>query len=134
MRALGLLLLSSCIGFNVGQNGQDAGTSNPPPAGDASSEGGGGAVGTGCGKDPESGATLCLGISTCPSLTIDSEAFPGCGFRITGGSAIDLECACTQYVCPIGVATTCAQAQALMANQTAATVCVQVSEGRCTGG
>ncbi len=134
--ALGLLLLASCLDFSVGPKGSDAGASSDSSAAkqDAAVADGGSSVGINCGKDPQTGAELCLGLGSCPGLVVDQNTFPGCGFRVTGGSTIDLECACSGFICPLGTATSCAQAKSLMGNQTYAGVCVQVSEGRCTGG
>jgi hypothetical protein len=129
------LSLVGCLDFSIGGKG-DAGTvdgsatkTDATTTADASTT-----TGISCGQDPQTGETLCLGLSTCPGLTVDQNEFPGCGFRVTGGSTVDLECACSGYVCPIGIATSCAQAKSLLASQTFAGVCVQVSEGRCTSG
>jgi hypothetical protein len=73
---------------------------------------------------------LCRGISTCPSLAIDVDQFPDCGFRIHG-EAIDPECLCNGALCPMGAPATCEQARRLLASQTEVAVCQQVSEGRC---
>jgi hypothetical protein len=90
-------------------------------------------TGAGCSVDPDTGITLCLSISTCPSLTVDQDLFPGCGFRVhDADDVIDMECSCYGQICPIGVATTCDQAAALMSGQSQYTVCLQVNEGRCT--
>jgi len=139
MRAFALLPLAlcSCIGLSLGQGGSsDAGSSSSSTTGtsDASAEGGG-ATGINCGQDTTTGVTLCLGISTCPGLTIDPDAMPGCGFRVSGGGAtLDLECVCNDYVCPVGVATSCAQAKTLLSSQTEPQVCTQVNDGRCVQG
>jgi hypothetical protein len=74
---------------------------------------------------------LCVAISTCPDLVVDTQAMPSCGFRIRGGTA-DLVCACGTALCPMGVFTTCAEAAQLLASQTEQGVCVQLAEGRCT--
>ncbi len=107
--------------------GSDAGA-----AAASSSEAGSDVTATGayCGRDPESGATLCSAISLCPSLVIDSDAWPGCGYRVNG-AVIDMECACSGALCPIGVATTCAEAAQLLGVQTQPQVCLQVADGRC---
>jgi hypothetical protein len=126
--------LCSCIGISIGpsssSNNKDAGSSTTSSDGsteDAS------VVGANCGVDPDTGITLCLAISTCPTLVVDPDLFPGCGFRIHAASdVIDLECACYGQICPIGVTTTCDQAAALMVDQSQYTVCMQVNEGRCT--
>jgi hypothetical protein len=131
------LATCSCMGFNIipttddstGSTGADATTGDETAA--ATTEAG--VTGVNCGVDPDTGVTLCSGISTCPSLTIDSDLFPGCGFRIhDAADVIDMECACYGQICPIGVASTCTQATALMQNQSQYTVCIQVDEGRCT--
>jgi len=126
MRALVLLLvlLPSCFQASAGHGGSDAGASSTSTANDA-------ATGIGCAQEPGTNVTLCLGISKCPADTIDEGAFPNCGFRETGGSAIDLECVCNGYLCPIGVATSCAGVQALLSEQNELSVCGQVNEDRC---
>jgi hypothetical protein len=120
----------------------DTGTGDPPGSSGGSSPSGsgtpatltgedGGAAGTSCGSDPTTGTTLCLGVTSCPSLTIDPNAWPSCGFRPTGGSTLDLECLCGDSLCPIGVATSCETATSLLSMQTQLMVCEQVSEQRC---
>jgi len=123
------LLLASCLQLagestdaGASEDAGDGGTADASPAG------------TGCGQDPYTGATLCLGISSCPDLTVDQVAFPGCGFRPSGGTLLDLECSCSGYLCPVGVATSCSQAQALMQQQNQSLVCAQVSAGGCVQG
>jgi hypothetical protein len=123
--ALITIALSGCVLPKT--TGSDAG------AGAASaSEAGSDVAATGayCGRDPESGATLCSAISLCPSLVIDSDAWPGCGYRVQG-DVIDMECACSGALCPIGVASTCADAAKLLDGQTQPQVCLQVGDGRC---
>ena len=131
-----VLACCSCMGFNIIPSIGDSTSSSGSDASATTdgNEGGEASVaGNGCGVDPDTGITLCLGISTCPNLTIDTDVFPGCGFRIhSAADVIDLECACYGQICPIGVATTCDQAAALLKNQSQYTVCMQVSEGRCT--
>ncbi|MCW5837829.1 MAG: hypothetical protein KIS78_35890, partial [Labilithrix sp.] len=61
---------------------------------------------------------------------VDTQAMPSCGFRIRG-SVVDLVCACAGAICPMGVFSTCAEAEELLASQTEQGVCVQVAEGRC---
>jgi len=129
------LVLSSCMGFNIIPTTDD--TASPPPD-DASSDGFDGtisadAAGLGCGVDPDTQVTLCLGNATCPTLSVDPDLFPGCGFRIHNDpTVLDLECACYGQICPIGIASSCDQAAALMQDQSQYTVCIQVDEGRCT--
>jgi hypothetical protein len=88
-------------------------------------------VGAACGKDPDTGVTLCSAVSVCPRIVVDPDLFPGCGFRVHG-DVLDLECACFGALCPIGVAATCTQVEQLLGAQTQSSVCAQVNEGRCT--
>jgi hypothetical protein len=87
--------------------------------------------GTNCVQDPTTQATLCEQISTCPGVDVEPGAFPNCGFRLDLGASLDLECLCDTSLCPVGVPTTCAQAQTLLEGQTALIVCQQQAEGRC---
>jgi hypothetical protein len=87
-------------------------------------------MGTNCGVDPNSGITLCLGISSCPGARVDPEQFPDCGYRIAG-STLDLECLCGDSLCPMGSAASCLDAKALLVEQSAQAVCAGVGEGRC---
>jgi hypothetical protein len=105
-----------------------AGASDGGPSG----SGGPMPMGTGCSTDPQTGVTLCSGVDTCPTVAVDPSAWPGCGFRVAGGTALDLECLCANSICPIGVATTCSQASQLLSAQNELSVCQQVSESRCT--
>lgn len=131
------LLVCSCIGItfgpSTGSSSQDSGSS-ATSSGDDGGEGGASSVqGVDCGPDPDTGVVLCLGISSCPNLVVDQDLFPGCGFRVhSSPDVLDLECACFGQICPIGIATTCDQAFALMQDQSQYTVCMQVNEGRCT--
>jgi hypothetical protein len=87
--------------------------------------------GTGCGTDPTSGVTLCTGTTECPSVTFDPSVFPECGFYISG-DALDLECICAGYLCPMGAATTCAAAASLLQTTNEGTVCSAVSNNGCS--
>ncbi len=117
-----------CVDLTQGTgDGLDAGAA----ATDAGSAGEGGIVGGGCGTEQTSGIELCVATSMCPSVVVDIEAMPSCGFRVRGG-AVDLVCACGGAICPVGVFSTCAEASQLLASQTQQGVCVQVAEGRCT--
>jgi hypothetical protein len=111
---------------NVGA-GADAGAE----AGTSVSSAGAQPEGAGCGAESTTGATLCTAISLCPTLAVDHDVYPNCGFRIRG-QAIDLECACSGALCPIGAPATCEQAARLLSGQTELQVCSQVNEGRCT--
>jgi hypothetical protein len=104
----------------------DAGTGTTDGA-----SGGAQVTGAGCAQDPTTGVTLCQAVSLCPDLVIDTDLYPGCGFRVNG-RVIDIECVCNDSVCPVGVPATCAQAKQLLGVQSAAIVCAQVNEGRCT--
>ena len=91
-----------------------------PVTGDMS--GGGGASetadastgeGTNCGTDSTTGATLCLGLNLCPNVVINGSVYPECGFQVSG-TAIDIECVCGAYLCPLGATPTCAAAASLL--------------------
>lgn len=88
-------------------------------------------TGTGCGTDPTTGVTLCTGTTECPGVVFDSTVFPGCGFYISG-EALDLECLCASYLCPVGLATTCAAAASLLQSTNEGTVCASVSTNGCS--
>jgi hypothetical protein len=92
----------------------------------------GAAQGIDCGVDPDTSATLCLGISLCPGLTVDQEVFPQCGFRLAG-PVVDVECSCGGYLCPLG-STTCADATTLLAQQNEGLVCAELTAGGCVEG
>jgi hypothetical protein len=115
----------------------DAGTSSSGGGSTAAATGAGGssavvAQGSNCGVDPDTGATLCLGNSLCPGVTVSTEAFPACGF-VVGGTVVDIECSCGYSLCPLGAAT-CALAQSLLAQRNEGSVCAQLSLGNCTAG
>lgn len=133
MRSLALLLglLAGCSAFpglGLGTGGGDAGSS---AAGTAPGDGGTGTKGVDCIVEPESGATLCTAVSTCPSLAVDHDVYPHCGFR-PGSPRLELACACAGAVCPLGTADTCEQAKKLLNAQSESQVCAQVAEDRCT--
>lgn len=114
--------------LNGGGGGTDAGAATDAGA-DAAVEAG--VTGAGCGVESATGTQLCVATSQCPTLVIDTEATPHCGFRIKGGSS-ELVCACGDSLCSMGAYTTCAQAQKLLASQSEQQVCMQVGEGRCS--
>jgi len=127
-----LTALSSCLQVG-GPRDSGAGESAGADAGGSAGTGSSGAAtatGTNCGVDPSSGIALCLGISTCPSVRVDPDQFPDCGYRIAGRS-IDLECLCGDSLCPMGNAASCLDAQALLSEQSAQAVCAGIAEGRC---
>jgi len=130
LSSLGLMmLLSSCL--QVGKASDSGADDGAAGGGSSGSSGGSSSVtGTNCGVDPSSGIALCLGISSCPSVRVDPEQFPDCGYRIAG-RALDLECLCGDSLCPMGSAASCLDAKALLSEQTAAAVCAGVAEGRC---
>jgi len=128
LSALALLPLAACLQVTTDTG---SGTSGSPGAGGPSGGDDGGSGGTGCATDPETQVVLCAQSNACPGVTVDPGAFPGCGFRVNGGEPLDLECLCSESLCPIGVPTTCAQAMTMLQAQSAIVVCQQVSEGRC---
>ena len=130
--AVACLMLASCIDFSITPKNKSDGGIATGLSPDAATDGG--TLGLGCGEERSTGATLCLGVTACPGLVVDTAAFPGCGFRITGGNTLDLECACSGYLCPLGVATSCSVAKQLLQNQTQPGVCLQLGEGRCVEG
>jgi hypothetical protein len=113
--------------FNQGSSGADGGTSTASDAGVAE----GGILGAQCATDPKSGAQLCAATSMCPSVVVDTQAMPSCGFRVRG-AVVDLVCACGTALCPFGTVTTCAEATKFLTDQTEQGVCTQLVEGRCT--
>jgi len=128
----------ACLQISTG-TGSDAGTSSSTTAdggttstSDASTTV---ATGTNCGTDQATGVVLCLGTTACPSATIDTGAFPSCGFRQGSSSEFDLECLCNgDALCPIGAPNSCNDvAQLLTQFQSALQVCEQVSTGACLG-
>jgi hypothetical protein len=120
------LLVGACQLPTVGDG--DAGTGND--AGAATEAGSTDIVGADC-TTVATGVTLCAAVSACPSYELDPRLFPHCGFRIAG-SALDLECYCTGILCPIGVATSCADVATLVRDQTEDTVCAEEGLGLCT--
>jgi hypothetical protein len=128
-----LLSLSSCLqlgGPSDSGSGADAGSAGAAGASGAGARAGAPATGTNCGVDPSTGIALCLGISSCPTVRVDPDQFPGCGYRISG-SRLDLQCLCGDSLCPMGAAASCQDAQALLAEGSAQAVCASIAEGRC---
>ncbi len=112
--------------------GQDAGTSTATTTStDASLGTDASVVGGACGAESNTGIQLCAATTLCPSVVVDTAAMPNCGFRIRG-SVVDLVCGCNTFVCPVGTFTTCDEAAALLANETEALVCAQISNNYCT--
>jgi hypothetical protein len=133
-----LFATSACMGFNIVPTTDDTASTGGDDASTSADDGTAveaAVTGITCGVDPDTGVTLCDGISTCPGLLVDEDQFPGCGFRIDDPNDVDvmdLECACYGQICPIGITTSCTQAAALLQDQSQYTVCEQVDEGRCT--
>src|SRR4051794_10610798 len=96
---LGLLMLGACLEINAG--GADGGAATASPASDAA--GPEAATTSGCATDSATGLMLCTAISLCPSLAVDHDLYPHCGFR-PAGNTLDLECVCGDYLCPVGTA------------------------------
>ena len=137
LRAAGPLFVGLAGTFGAGLIGLgclDITQTSTDEAGTATSDGGAaaeaGVVGGGCGIEQGSGVELCAATSMCPSVVVDTQAMPTCGFRVRGG-AVDLVCACGTAICPMGTFATCAEATQLLTNQTAQGVCIQLAEGRC---
>ncbi len=132
LAALVILPVSACLKIGMPQDDDASSSSATGTAGTTSTDAGV-TTGTGvnCGTDPASGITLCLGLSACPGVVVDSDQMPGCGYRVNG-NVIDLECLCDDSLCPVGSAASCADAKALLQDQTSQGVCVGISEGRCT--
>jgi hypothetical protein len=120
--------LAGCGILQALDGGSGAGSSSPAAAG----TGGGSAQGIDCGTDPDTSATLCLGNTACPGLTIDTVVYPGCGFRVNG-AAVDIECSCSGWLCPLG-ATSCAVAKQKLAEENYGAVCGQLGGGACIQG
>jgi hypothetical protein len=131
--ALAAFASAGCVQLSTGDP-TATGSMSPGSSGGVGGAGGvgdGGGTGTGCASDPLTSTVLCSGVTGCPGLTIDPSAWPSCGFRETGGTTLDLECLCGDSLCPIGVATSCAQANELLSQQNQLMVCQQVPEQRC---
>lgn len=127
-----ILFTSGCMGLNIGTGGGgDAGSATSGSGPD-----GGGSQGVDCVTESTTGATICTGNSACPSVAVDHDVYPDCGYRVVGANAtLDIECACQDgMLCPVGIASTCAEASQMLQDQTESTVCQQVSEGRCSKG
>jgi len=115
----------ACAGAGISTGDGQQGTTAAQDAGPDSS-----VRGLGCGLEKETNTVLCSAVSTCPGLVVNQDAYPGCGFRVSGGT-FDLQCACGADLCPIGTPRTCTQAKTLLADQNRLLVCAQANEGRC---
>lgn len=134
---LPLAALSACLVLGCGiaqlSQGGGGGTSGGAADGGTDATVEAGVQGANCGIESGSGQQLCQATSICPTLVVDTQAFPHCGFRIKGG-ATELICACGQLLCSMGTYTTCTQAAALLTSQTEQQVCTQLAEDRCSPG
>ena len=135
-RLIGLLALVSlpaCLQIGMPGDSSSGGSASggSSSAGAAGNAGTAPVTGVNCGVDPSSGITLCLGISSCPTVSVDPDQMPGCGYRISG-TLIDLECLCNDSLCPVGAAATCADAKSLIVDQTSQGVCAGIADGRCS--
>jgi hypothetical protein len=84
-----------------------------------------------CGVDRETGVQLCMGVSLCPTVRVDPDLSPACGFRLIG-NVFDMQCLCSDgSLCPMGTVKTCADAERLVKTMSALEVCGQLFEGRC---
>ena len=125
------LFLGACLQIGTTASDAGAGPGNAHDAASAAGDAGDASTsGSGCVVDPASGVTLCTRIATCPDLAVDHDVYPDCGFRVPSAS-LDVECLCGNFLCPLGAAHTCAQAEALLASQSEIAACTQASEGRC---
>ena len=136
---LSLFAFSACLIVGCGieqlsQGGGKSGSSASTAAdGGADSAADSGIIGAGCGTESGSHTQLCVATSACPTVVVDTQALPHCGFRIKAGAS-ELVCGCGDSICSMGAYTTCAQAAALLTSQTEQQVCTQVAEDRCSVG
>jgi hypothetical protein len=122
------LAASGCVALNTGD--EDGGASGSASGASGTATTAATPSGTNCSEDPSGQVALCQGISICPGVTVDPGAYPNCGFRIDG-TALDVECECSDALCPLGTPKTCADVAQLLAAQSGFAVCGQVAEGRC---
>jgi hypothetical protein len=126
--ALGPFIAAGCLQLDLGDPADSGAAPAAPSSGSSADAGTFG--GTLCAVDALSKTTLCTSIDPCPGLAVDHDVFPDCGFRVPS-LAIDLQCVCGDSLCPMGTSLTCAQAQALLSNNSELSVCTQELEGRC---
>ncbi len=122
--AFALLCASACAVVN---------SSTTQAGGDAAVVTSSGATGIACVTDPATQITLCNATSLCPTLSVNTQQFPNCGFR-TLQPSFDLECICFgNYLCPVGSpVSSCQDVSNLFAGKTLNDICNQVSLGYCT--
>ena len=125
VRALTLLSVSACA--NVNSSTTQAGNLNQDAAVTSLN-----ATGVACVTDPATQITLCNATSLCPTVSVNTQQFPNCGFR-TLQPSFDLECICFgNYLCPVGSpVSSCQEVSALFASKTLNDICNQVSLGYC---
>ena len=124
---LALFLASGCLDIGMPTDSADGGSDAQT---DDEDEADPTPVAYDCVRDPVTSVELCSALSACPDVVVERDRFPHCGFRNRAGT-IDLVCACDNFVCSMGLASTCQQAKELLASQSELTVCMQVHEGRC---
>lgn len=135
MRPAVLAFVLAFVALGCEQLAQSLGTGTQTTAGsdigssDASAEAS--VIGGGCGTESNTNAQLCIATTMCPDVVVDTQATPHCGFRIRG-AAVDLVCGCGSAICPMGIFSSCEEAQTLLDTQTEQDVCAQISAGRCT--
>jgi hypothetical protein len=131
--ASAVALLAGCIQTGLGTGTGGAGQAATDASADSAPDAAGatGPTGSACLEDPQTGIVLCQQISLCPGVVVDPGSYPNCGFRLNAASPLDLECLCEESLCPIGVPTSCASAEQLLAAQSALVVCLQENEGTC---
>jgi len=123
---LALLLASGCIELGMPNEELDGGTDAQPDDDEPEPT----PVGVDCVRDGVTNVELCAALTACPEVVVERDRFPHCGFR-NRADQIDLVCACDNYICSMGLASTCQQAKGLLATQSELMVCMQVHEGRC---
>jgi hypothetical protein len=120
---------ASCLQLTGSELG-DAGAAPTPASSADAAAGPTGVTGTACALDSVSGVTLCTTIDLCPSLVVDHDLYPDCGFRVPGLS-IDLECVCGDFLCAMGTALRCSQARDLLSQSSELAVCARQADGQC---
>ena len=128
LRALPFLALASCL--QLGPDAADGGAGGSTGLAGSTAVSGSVTTGAKCSTNPASGISLCKVMNACPSVVVDGDIYPDCGFRVPS-AGIDLECVCGDFLCPVGTALTCSDAQSLLQGQSELLVCIQTSESRC---
>lgn len=122
-----LFLATGCIDLGMPPEDLDGGTDAQPDAEEPEEPT---PIGLDCTRDEITGVELCAALTACPGVVVERDRFPHCGFR-NRADQIDLVCACDNFVCSMGLASTCQQAKELLATQSELMVCMQMHEGRC---